>query len=108
MPRFIIQKHDSGSWFYQLLSSNGSILLTGLKHEFNQSCHGEILSVRMNAAYPENYERRVSPGKDHFFVLRSMGSEKIIGVSEMYPHSDGCEQAMALVKKVAGDAVVRG
>ena len=99
MPRFIIQKNELGSSFYQLLSPTNSILLTGLKHEFNQSCYGEILSVRMNCVYADNYEVRLSPSKDYIFVIHSIGSGKIIGISEMYLDLSSCEKAISLVKK---------
>jgi uncharacterized protein YegP (UPF0339 family) len=106
MPHFKIQQSETGLWYFQLLSAKGSILLTGTKHELKQSCMGEILSVRINAAYSENYELRVSPSKDHFFILRSMGSEKIIGVSEMYSHPEGCEKAISQIKKVIEKAKI--
>lgn len=106
MPHFKIQQSETGLWYFQLLSAEGSILLTGTKHELKQSCKGEILSVRINAAYSENYELRISPSKDHFFILRSMGSEKIIGISEMYTHPEGCEKAIYLIKKVIEKAKV--
>lgn len=99
MPQFVVKQNESGIWFYELVSPERSVLLTGTKHDFKQSCLGEILSVRMNGVYAENYELRVSPSKDHFFILRSMGSEKIIGVSEMYSHPEGCEKAINQIKK---------
>lgn len=107
MPQFVIQQNESGIWFYELVSPEGSVLLTGTKHDFKQSCLGEILSVRMNAVYAKNYEQRISPSKDHFFILRSMGSNKVIGVSEMYSHLDGCEKAIAQVRKWAENAKLK-
>lgn len=107
MPHFIIQQNEFGIWFYELVSAEGSVLLTGTKHDFKQSCLGEILSVRMNGVYAESYELRVSPSKDHFFILRSMGSEKVIGVSEMYSHPEGCEKAITQIKKYVEKAKVK-
>ena len=107
MPHFVIQQNESGIWFYELVSPEGSVLLTGTKHDFKQSCLGEILSVRMNAVYVENYEQRISPSKDHFFILRSMGSEKVIGVSEMYSHPEGCEKAINLIRRQVENAKIK-
>lgn len=99
MPQFVLQQTETGKWFYQLIASEGTILLTGNKHDFKQSCLGEILSVRMNGIYPENFEQRISPGNDYFFILRSMGSDQIIGISEMYSYAEGCEKAISQIKK---------
>lgn len=107
MQNFVLQQSETGTWFYQLISSEGSVLLTGNKHDFKQSCFGEILSVRMNGIYSENYEQRVSPNKDYFFILRSMGSEQIIGVSEMYSYAEGCEKAILLIKKYVEKAKLK-
>ncbi|PKP17235.1 MAG: hypothetical protein CVU07_04590 [Bacteroidetes bacterium HGW-Bacteroidetes-23] len=107
MPQFVIQQNESGIWFYELLSPEGSVLLTGTKHDFKQSCLGEILSVRMNSQYLENFEQRISPNKDPFFILRSMGSNKVIGVSEFFSHLDGCEKAIAQVRKWAENAKLK-
>jgi uncharacterized protein YegP (UPF0339 family) len=35
-----------------------------------------------------------------------MGSEKIIGVSEMYSHPEGCEKAISQIKKVIEKAKI--
>jgi uncharacterized protein YegP (UPF0339 family) len=107
MPQFVIQETETGTWFYQLIAPEGSILLTGNKLDFKQSCLGEILSARMNGVYQENYEQRISPGKDHFFILRSMGSEKVIGVSEMYSHPEGCEKAINQIRKHVEKAKIK-
>jgi uncharacterized protein YegP (UPF0339 family) len=107
MSHFTVQQNDFGLWHYKFISSEGSLLLTGTKHEVKQSCLGEIVSVRMNSVYLENYEKRISPSKDYFFILRSMGSEKIIGVSEMYSHLDGCEKAIGQIRKMVGKAMVK-
>ena len=107
MPQFVIQQNESGIWFYELVTDEESVLLTGTKHEFRQSCLGEVLSVRMNGVYPQNYELRTSPSKDHFFILRSMGSDNIIGVSEMYSHPVGCEKAINLIRKQVENANIK-
>lgn len=107
MPQFVIQKNKSGIWFYELITDEGSVILTGTKHDLKQSCLGEILSVRMNGVFPQNYEIRLSPSKDHFFILRSMGSENIIGVSEMYSHPEGCEKAINYIKKQVEEAKIK-
>jgi uncharacterized protein YegP (UPF0339 family) len=99
MPHFKIQQTESGLWYYQFVSPLGNVLLTGTKHNHRQSCLGEILSVRMNSLYIDNYEKRISPSKDYFFILRSMGSEKIIGISELFTHPEGLEKAISQIKK---------
>ena len=48
MPQFVIQQNESGIWFYELVTDEESVLLTGTKHEFRQGCLGEVISVRMN------------------------------------------------------------
>jgi uncharacterized protein YegP (UPF0339 family) len=106
MSHFTVRQNELDLWHYQFISSEGSLLLTGTKHEVKQSCLGEIVSVRMNSVYHKNYEKRISPSKDYFFILRSMGSEKIIGVSEMYSHLDGCEKAIDQIRRMVGKAKI--
>lgn len=99
MPQFVIQQSESNKWFYEFLSDDKCILLTGTKHEIKQVCLGEIVSVKMNAVYEENFEIRKTPGNDYFFILRSMGNHQIIGISEMYSNKETCEKIISQTRK---------
>jgi uncharacterized protein YegP (UPF0339 family) len=107
MPHFTIQLQESGTWFYQLISSKGHLLLTGNKHEYKQSCHGEILSVRLNSLYTENYEILQTPENHYYFTLRSMGSEKTIGTSEKFPNRENCQKIINIIKKGTENAEIK-
>jgi len=107
MPHFTIQQQESGTWYYQLLTHQGHILLTGTPREFKQSCQGEILSVRMNSKYKENYETNSSSKKKYSFTLRSMGSNKVIGNSEMFNSQEDCQKAINLIRKEAETAEIK-
>jgi uncharacterized protein YegP (UPF0339 family) len=107
MPHFTIQQQENQTWSYQLLTSEGHILLTGTPHEFKQSCHGEILSVKMNSGYKENYEISQSHKKKHFFTLRSMGSQKVIGTSEPFNNAEDCLKTINRVRKEAESAEIK-
>ncbi|WP_333696813.1 YegP family protein, partial [Flavobacterium sp.] len=99
MPKFKILPSPKDKWIYRLYGSDGTVWLNGTKHEIKQACHGEILSVRINAVYLENFEIRTSPSQDYFFILRSMGNQNVIGVSEMYSQRDTCEKIIDQIRK---------
>ncbi|GGD17739.1 hypothetical protein GCM10011343_05590 [Flavobacterium orientale] len=60
----------------------------------------------MNSSYKENYEISQSHKKKHFFTLRSMGSQKVIGTSELFNNAEDCLKTSNRVRKEAENAEI--
>lgn len=97
MPNFKIIKTERETWFFELRDERGSLLLTGRKMPSKAACQGAILSARLNAKYKDNFEIRVTPTREFYVALLSMGTEELLANSSLYMDRSACE---ALIKKV--------
>jgi len=67
-------------------------------HSSKSACTNGIESVRKNCDDDNNYERKVSANKKHYFNLKASNGQ-VIGKSELYESEAGMENGIASVKK---------
>lgn len=103
--KFQIKKAKSGQFMFNLLASNGQIILASELYKQKASAQAGIASVQKNSKNDSAYERKTSSNKKHYFVLKA-GNNKIIGKSEMYESAAAMENGIASVKKNAPDAKI--
>lgn len=99
-PKFIIKKSSNDQFYFNLWSAQEEIVLNSEMYKTKQGCKNGIESVKTNAPYDKNYEKRISENGKYYFVLKSSNGE-IIGVSKMYPFSSDRDNGITIVKRDA-------
>lgn len=104
-PKFELKSTRSGQFHFNLLASNGQVILSSESYASKANAKKGIESVKTNATDDSRYERRTSKGGDPYFVLKAANNQ-VIGSSEMYSSTGAMEQGIAAVKKAAPEAVI--
>lgn len=103
--KFVIQKGISGQYRFNLKAANGEIILSSEQYNDKESARRGIESVKVNAPYDSNYERRMASNYQPYFVLKA-GNGQIIGRSETYSSTSAMENGISSVKQNASGASV--
>lgn len=103
--KFELKPGKGGAYRFNLLASNGQVILTSESYASKANAKRGIESVKANARKDERYERRTSKAGDPYFVLKA-GNEQVIGRSEMYSSKSAMEQGIESVKRSAPKAEV--
>jgi uncharacterized protein YegP (UPF0339 family) len=91
MPNFVIQKSKANFWYFELYDAEGKLLLTGRPKMSRTACQANILSVHINVLSLRNFEIRMTPSKEYFVVLHSVGTGEILASSGVYHNRKACE-----------------
>lgn len=103
--RFIIQVDRRGEHRFNLVASNGRVILRSEGYVREASCLDGIESVRRHVVDDGNFNRVINAkGRGHF-NLRSVNGQ-VIGTSQVYADLRGMEKGIASVRRHAPDAVV--
>ncbi len=81
--KFEIKKSKNDKFFFNLLASNGQIILSSEMYESKASALNGIASVQKNAPDDKRYARLEGKNKASYFTLKA-GNHQVIGKSEMY------------------------
>ena len=100
MGKFTIFRGSNLSYYFNFKASNGEKVLQSEAYLTKQACLGGISSVKTNAPYDSQYERKRSINNQYYFVLKALNNE-IIGKSETYTSSQGMENGIRVVKTEA-------
>ena len=103
--KFEVKTAKSGQTHFNLLASNGQIILQSEMYETKASALNGIESIKKNAGMDERYERLVSKSGKPYFVIKA-GNHQVIGQSQQYESEAGRDNGIESVKKNAIDAVV--
>ena len=96
--QFEIKKSRNGRHFFNLLATNGEIVLTSQMYASIAGARKGIASVQSNAAAVDRYQRRQGKsGKSHF-VLRA-GNHRVVGTSQTYSSKAKMEKGIRAVMK---------
>ena len=99
MPaKFELKRAKNGQFHFNLVASNGEIILSSELYKSKSGAKNGIASVRANAADESRYVRREGKRKQHYFVLRA-GNNKTIGRSESYSRPVAMEKGLKSVMK---------
>ena len=106
MGKFVItQSPKNNDYYFNLKAGNHQIILTSQGYSSKASCENGIESVKKNSQDDSKFDRKKSSNGKHYFNLKASNGQ-IIGSSEMYEATSGCENGIASVKKNAPDAEV--
>ncbi len=105
MGKFTIFTGKDAQFYFNLKAGNHEIIFQSQGYTSKQGCENGIDSVRKNAAEDAAYERKVSSGNDHYFVLKAKNHE-IIGRSQIYSSRQSMENGIDSVKRNAPAASV--
>ncbi|MCZ2103720.1 MAG: YegP family protein [Comamonadaceae bacterium] len=84
MPgKFQLKKSKSGKFHFNLLATNGQIILTSEMYEAKASAVNGIASVQKNGGDAARYEKLVGKDGSPYFVLKATNGQ-VIGQSQMY------------------------
>ena len=103
--KFELKRAKTKQFYFNLLSSNGQVILMSEMYEVKASAINGIKSVKKNAVVDERYDRLTSKSDKPYFVIKA-GNHQVIGQSQMYGSEDGRDNGIESVKKNAPDAEI--
>lgn len=103
--KFEVKTAKNGQTHFNLLASNGQIILQSEMYETKASAMNGVESVKKNAPLDERYERLVSQSGKPYFVLKA-GNHQVVGQSQQYESEAGRDNGIESVKKHAPEATV--
>lgn len=103
--KFELKKSKNGKFFFNLLATNGQIILTSEMYEAKASAVNGIESVKKNAADDGRYERLAGKDGAPYFTLKA-GNGQVIGQSQMYSSEKARDGGIDSVKANGPTAVV--
>lgn len=81
--KFELKTSSDGKTYFNLLASNGQVILTSEMYESKASALNGIESVKKNAADASRYERADGSNGKPYFTLKA-ANHQVIGRSQMY------------------------
>lgn len=103
--KFQLTKTSDNKIRFNLLASNGQVILSSQSYESAAGAKNGIESVRKNAGDDANYERKTaSDGRPYFTLLAA--NKQVIGQSQMYSSVETMENGIQSVKNHAADATL--
>lgn len=102
---FVISKRSNGEFQFVLKAGNGQVVLTSEGYSAKAGCQNGIASVRTNGTEDGRFERKIASNGKHYFNLTA-GNGQVIGTSQMYADSSGCENGIASVTTNAPTAAL--
>ncbi|MFN9473722.1 YegP family protein [Acidovorax sp.] len=102
--KFELKKSRNDKFVFNLLASNGQVILTSELYESRASALNGIESVRKNAADDGRYGRLCAKDGSPYFTLKA-GNGQVIGQSQRYSGEKAREAGIESVKAHAPGAV---
>jgi uncharacterized protein YegP (UPF0339 family) len=81
--KFELKRSKNDKYFFNLLASNGQIILSSEMYESRASAVNGIASVQKNAGDDMRYGRLVGKDGSPYFTLKA-GNGQVVGQSQMY------------------------
>ena len=94
--------HD-GKHRFNLVASNGQVILTSQGYKDKAGCQNGIESVRKNGVDAARFEKKTSSDGKFYFVLKA-GNGEVIGTSQRYASEASCDHGIESVRNHAADA----
>ncbi|MBC7936431.1 MAG: YegP family protein [Rhizobacter sp.] len=105
MGKFITLTGSDGQYYFNLIASNGQVILSSEAYLSDAARDNGINAVQANIFDSIRFERKISKNGHYYFVMKAPNGE-IIGTSEMYISEAGRDNGIESVKNNARDAVV--
>ncbi|QLF93271.1 YegP family protein [Pseudomonas sp. ABC1] len=103
--KFHLKKAQNGQFHFNLLASNGQVILTSEQYKAHASALNGIDSVRRNAVREGAFEIKTSSNDKQYFVLKATNGQ-VVGQSQMYASAASCNAGVESVKKNAPEAAL--
>lgn len=99
MPaKFELKRAKNDKFYFNLLATNGEIILTSQMYASKATAKKGIASVQNNAADTDQFEPRKNKAGKHFFVLKAK-NHQVIGTSEAYSGASAMKNGIKSVSK---------
>ena len=106
MPaRFEVKQAKNGKYHFNLLATNGEVILSSQMYASKATAKKGIASVQAHAKAKSNFELRSGKGGKSHFVLKA-ANNKVIGSSETYNSAASLKKGIQSVMKNGGTSVV--
>jgi uncharacterized protein YegP (UPF0339 family) len=105
MGKFVVSKSSNGEFRFKLKAGNGEVILVSEGYTSKSGCDNGIDSVRTNSQVDARFEKKTSTNGKHYFNLKATNGQ-IVGTSEMYESTAGCDGGIVSVKANAPKATV--
>ncbi len=92
-----ISPTSNDKFMFNLKAENNQVILTSQVYEQKQSALAGIESVQVNGPDAKNFQHKVSPAGEPYFVLKAKNGE-IIGNSQMYSSEAAAQVGIASVQ----------
>ena len=96
--KYVIIKAKSGENYFNLIATNGQVILTSVMYPSMTDCTNGIFAAEESCIDDNMFERKKSSNNKHFFNLKASNGQ-IIGKSEMYESLVNMEKGIASVKR---------
>lgn len=97
MGKFVIFQRVNGDYQFNLLSSNGQVILVSQGYASKQSCENGIQAVKTNSQDDSNFERLTTSSGKYYFNLKATNGQ-VVGTSMIYASEAGRESGIVSVK----------
>ena len=105
MGKFVITTRKNGEFQFNLLATNGQVILTSQGYASKASCLNGVESVKKNAQTEARFDTKVAAnGKPYFNLMATNG--QVIGSSQMYANETNMKNGIASVMKNAPEAEI--
>lgn len=105
MGKFEIKTRTNGEFQFNLLASNGQVILTSEGYTSKAACLNGIQSVKKNAFDEHKFEKLESKNNKFYFNLKA-GNGQIIGSSQMYESAQSRDNGIKSVMAHATEAKI--
>ena len=102
--KFELKKSKNGKFFFNLLATNGQIILSSEMYEAKASATNGIESVKKNAPDDGRYGRLSAKDGSPYYTLKA-GNGQVIGQSQMFSGEKARDDGIESVKSNAPGAV---
>lgn len=103
MGKFSTKTGKDGQHYFNLLATNGQVILTSEGYTTTAAMNNGIESVKKNAPEDKHYDREESKNGKFYFNLKA-GNGQVIGKSQMYESTASRDNGIESVKKNAPEA----
>ena len=103
MSKYQIRESTDRQFYFNLIASNGEVLLTSERYTARASARNGVGAVRDNSAVEARYSRLLSEAAEPYFVLKANNGQ-VLATSEMYSSASARDAGIEAVKRAAPSA----
>ena len=105
MGKFKVTVRKNGEFQFNLLATNGQVILSSEGYTTKTACMNGIESVKKNAPEEKRFEKLVAKNGKPYFTLKATNGQ-VIGQSQMYASEKTRDAGIASVMKNAPEAEI--